>query len=103
MKAFQTMTDMELDDESKMDAVMPIPTDKPDYPWGLRITLTEKEFEKLGLDPRDAAIGGIFHGHFLATVTCVNANSSESGDCCRVEAQITHLAIESEDEEDAEN
>ena len=37
---------MELDDEDKLDAIMPIPMDnKPDFPYGLRICLTEKEPE----------------------------------------------------------
>lgn len=99
------MTDMEMDDESQLDAPMPIAMpDRARYPYGLRISLTEKEFEKLGLDPRDAVVGGICHGHFLARVTSVSANETEGGDsCCRVELQIEDLAIESEDEEDKKN
>jgi hypothetical protein len=96
-QAFRKLTSMELDDEDKLDA-MPVLDQKPDYPYGLRICLTGKEFEKLDLDPRDAERGAIFHGHFLARVTAVS--DTEGG--CRVEAQIEDLAIESEDEEDAE-
>lgn len=96
------MQDMELDDEEKFDAVTPIPTAKPEYPWGLRICLTEAEFEKLGLDPADAVIGGMVHGHFMAAVTSISANDGPDGSCCRVELQIQHLAIESEDAENAE-
>lgn len=95
-----TMTDMELDDEDQLDAICPMPMpDRPRYPYGLKIYLTEKEFEKLGLDPRDAVVGGICHGHFLARVTDVHANETESGQSCRVELQIEDLSIESEDEE----
>lgn len=98
------MSDMEMDDEDQLDAVMPIAMpEKARYPYGLRICLTEKEFEKLGLDPRDATVGGICHGHFLARVTDVHANESDSGSSCRVELQIEDLAIESEDEEDEED
>lgn len=98
------MTDMEMDDEDQLDAAMPIPMpEKPRYPYGLRICLTEKEFKRLGLDPRDATIGGICHGHFLARVTSVSANETEGDQNCRVELQIEDLAIESEDEENAEN
>lgn len=93
------MQSMELDDESKLDAVMPIPCEKPDFPWGLRISLCEKEFEKLDLDPSAAVIGGMVHGHFMARITSVSANDGESGATCRVEMQIEDLAIESEDEE----
>ena len=99
MKAFQKMTSMELDDEDKLDAFMPIPMpDKPEFPYGLRITLTHLEMEKLGLDPEDAEIGGICHGHFMARVTSVNL----AEECCRVEMQIEDLEIESEDEENSE-
>jgi hypothetical protein len=99
-----TMTDMEMDDEDQLDAIMPIAMpDKPRFPYGLRICLTEKEFEKLGLDPRDAIVGGICHGHFLARVTDVHAAENDGGSSCRVELQIEDLAIESEDEEDKEN
>lgn len=95
------MADMEMDDEDQLDAMLPIAMpERARYPYGLRICLTEKEFEKLGLDPRDAVVGGICHGHFLARVTSVSANETEGGDnCCRIELQIEDLAIESEDEE----
>lgn len=97
------MQSMELDDEDKIDAVQPYPMpDKPTYPYGLRICLTEKEFEKLNLDPADAVVGGIFHLHALARITDVHASENESGSCCRIEAQIEDLAIESEDSENEE-
>jgi len=93
------MRSMELDDEQKHDAVMPIPADKPDYPYGLRIALTHVEMEKLGLDPSCAVVGGMFHGHFMARITSVSAEDREGSSCCRIEAQIEDLAIECEDEE----
>lgn len=97
------LQNMELDDESKLDAVQPMATpEKPDYPYGLRICLTQEEFAKLGLDPADAFRGGIVHGHFMGEITCVNIRDDEGGPCHRVEVQITHLAIESEDAEDEE-
>lgn len=96
------MQSMELDDEAKMDAAMPIPMpDKPEYPYGLHICLTQDEFDKLGLDPTDAVIGGIVHGHFLARITSVSMSENDGGSNCRVEMQIEDLAIESEDEENA--
>lgn len=96
----RTMTSMELDDEEKLDFTSPIAMpDKPDFPYGLRISLTEKEFAKLKLDPSDCKVGEIFHGFFMARVTCVSSNDSGDGQCCRVEAQIEDLGLESEDEE----
>lgn len=95
------MHSMELDDEDKLDAVCPIPMpNRPDYPYGLKICLTHKEFAKLGLDPADACVGGMVHGHFMGRITSVSADESESGgSSCRVELQIEDLALESEDEE----
>jgi hypothetical protein len=99
MKAFQKMVSLELDDEDKLDALMPIPMEeRPEFPYGLRISLTHTEMEKLNLDPDEAEVGGIVHGHFMARVTCVNI----SEDCCRIELQIEDLEIESEDEENEE-
>lgn len=97
------MVDMELDDEDKLDAAGPYPLpSKPDYPYGLQICLTHKEFEKLGLDPSEAFVGGIFHMHALARITSVSANDGASGPSCRVEAQIVSMAVESEDLENDE-
>ncbi len=94
---------MELDDEDKLDWVNPTIKDAPDYPYGLRISLTEKEFKALGIDPSDAFPGGIVHLHALARITSVNVNDGENGASCRVELQITDLCIESEDEENSED
>lgn len=91
---------MELDDEDKLEEVAPVTREVPDYPWGLRICLTEKELAKLGLDPTEAFVGGTIHGHFMAEITSVSSNQINGEECRRLEMQITQLAIESEDEED---
>ena len=87
---------MEMDDDEKLDYPMPIPAEKPDYPYGLRICLTEREFSKLGLDPKDAEVGGLVHLFAMARVT----NVSIGEECSRVELQIEDLGIESEDDEE---
>lgn len=94
------MVSMELDDEGKLDAPEPIRPMKPDFPWGLRITLTSDELDKLELDPKDAFVGGMVHGHFMARITSVSSNCEPCEDNHRVEMQIENLAIESEDAED---
>ena len=94
------MRSMELDDEEKLDTVLPMPMDKPDFPCGLRISLSEKELDKLGLDaPTVEHVGGVVHGHFLGRVTSVSMDQRDGENCCRVEIQIEDLDIESEDEE----
>lgn len=95
------MQSMELDDEDKLDAIMPLPMSSlPDYPYGLKICLTEKELKLLGLDiPEAEAIGGTVHGHFMARITSVSSEQRDGKQSCRIEMQIEDLAIESEDEE----
>ena len=101
--ALRPLTSMEYDDEDSLDACCPMPMPmRPEYPFGLRITLTDKELEKLKIDHADAFVGGTFHGHFMARVTSVSADENSGGKTCRMEAQIEDLAIESEDEETTE-
>lgn len=98
----RTMQSMELDDEDKMDAMRPMPMSEPDFPYGLRICLTEKEIEKLDLDPKDARVGGTFHLMAMARVTSVSMTENDDGPCCRIEAQIEELSVEDEDAESAD-
>lgn len=94
------MQSMEMSDDEKLDTAMPIPMpSKPDYPYGLRITLCDAELEKLGVDEAEAVVGGIIHGHFLGRITSVSRNENGDDKTCRIEVQIEDLAVESEDEE----
>ncbi len=103
MAKFGQMVSMELDDEDKLDACCPMPMpNKPDFPYGLRITLSDKELTKLKIDHADAFVGGIFHGCFMARITSVSADENSGGTSCRIEAQIENLAIEDEDAENNE-
>ena len=103
MAYMRAMKSMELDDDEKIDHTIAMPPLKPDFPYGLKIALTEKEFEKLGLDSSVAEVGCMVHGHFMGRITSVNQNQDDDGEqCCRVEIQIEDLEIESEDEENDE-
>jgi hypothetical protein len=94
------MVSMELEDEDKLDCPQPFPMpSKPDYPYGLRITLGEKELEKLGLDFKEAFVGGLVHLHAMARVTSTSENKDNGSESCRIELQIEDLCIESEDDE----
>lgn len=106
--AFSKMIDMAKEPEDLSD---PIPETSatpsaPQYPYGLCIALTEEELAKLGLDDGLPEVGMMIHLSAMAKVTSVSQNERETSDggkknCCRVELQITHLAAENEDEEDA--
>ncbi len=98
---FTKLVDMELEDEDKYDAVQPIPMpSKPDYPYGLRICLNEKDLKKLGIEP-PKNIGDIIDMRCFGEVTSISCDKRADGeDCCRVEIQIQKMAVESEMEED---
>lgn len=103
MNKLRPMVSMELTDDEKLDAVTPIAMpDKPEFPYGMRICLTEAEFEKLKIDPAEAFVGGTFHLFGMARITNVSESDGPNGKTCRVECQIEDLAIESEDLENAE-
>ncbi len=101
MAKIHPMVSMELDDEAKLDMAMPIPMpERPDYPYGLRICLTDKEMAKLGLDPADAVKGSMIHLHAIARVTDVTISDGAMGKSARAELQITDMCcVESEDAE----
>lgn len=98
----RTMTSMELDDEEKLDAVMPVAmSNKPDFPYGLRICLTEKEMEKLGCDPADAIEGGMVEFEAIGRITSVLREERDGKKTCRIEIQIEALDFEGEEDEAA--
>ena len=84
-------------------AATPLMPQENKYPYGLQITLTQDELEKLGVDHSDWEVGATFHLHAFAKVTSISENEREGGEktCC-VGLQITHLQGESEDAEDEE-
>lgn len=96
------MVDMEMTDEQKLDTLTPIPvSQRPDYPWGLRICLCNDEIEKLNLDFTEAHVGGLIYGKFLGKITSVSLNDDEGNDANprqRIEIQITGLCIDCDDD-----
>lgn len=102
MARFRAMKDMARTTEEKVEAMMPtVPADMPDYPYGLCISLTEAELEKLGLDD-ECEVGDMIHLFAMAQVTSVSKTQNDGGNCCRIELQVTHLGCEDEDTETAE-
>jgi len=95
------LVSMEYDDEDKHDSLatapMPMP-EQPDYPYGLRITLSEKELAKLELDPDEAESGASFTGVFRARITSVSKEERDGKKTCRIEAQIEKLAVDADNE-----
>ena len=91
MASWSKLADMELDDESSMDAIMPLTMPgKPKYPYGLKICLCEDELKKLDLDL--PSVGDVIDLRAFAEVTSV----SDGAGGRRVELQIQKIAVENE-------
>lgn len=86
------LIDLEMDDESILDAPVPAP-ERSNYPYGLRICLTDKECAKLGLDPHEVSTGDYLTFKAEACVTCVSCNDGgDYGHSDRVELQIEKMS-----------
>ena len=72
------------------------------YPYGLCISLSQAELDKLGLEG-DCSAGDMIHLCAFARVTSVSQREEVDGDLkSRIELQITHLGIENESTENEE-
>ena len=85
--------------EEAVERIMPEPMDIPDVPYGLCISLTEKELEKLDLDD-DCDVGDLVHLFAMAQVTSVSKRDTGNGSECRIELSIVSMAIEDESTEE---
>lgn len=71
------------------------------YPYGLCISLTEEELEKLDLDD-DCEVGDMISFSAMARVTSRSENEREDAggkktSCCRIELQITAMAVDGQE------
>jgi hypothetical protein len=102
-RSWSKLVSMELSEDEKTGTAMPIPMpDKPEYPFGLRICLTEVELAKLGL-AADCEVGDMLDMRCFARVTSISQNVGEDSSSCRVELVITDIAAENELLENEEN
>lgn len=97
------MQSMALDDEEKLDMIQPMKDESlPEYPYGLRICISQDEMAKLGIEPADAQVGGYFLAHVYCCITSVSSDKKSDGsECHRMEAQIEQMSIEGDDAEAA--
>ena len=74
---------------------------EPVYPYGLVINLQKEELDKLGLKELPG-IGEAFMLEGKCVVKSISAGASEVHEHASVELQLTHLGIESMEEEEEE-
>lgn len=101
MHGFSKLKSMALTDAEMDEMEMPIPIDRGSrsrYPYGLRIVLTERELEKLGID-KECNVGDFVDFRAFARVTSYSEESTTDGDKCRVELQIEDISYEAESNE----
>lgn len=67
----------------------------PEFPYGLRICLTDAELSKLEMSG-DCEIGDMIDLRCFARVTSVSKNEGQDGPTCRVELQIENMSCENE-------
>lgn len=96
------MVDMAMKQQERRDGVPSIAMESelPVYPYGLSISLTNDELEKLGLEA-DCEVGDVISFDVMAKVTCVSETETTSGKSCRIELQITHMGFGDDDEVDS--
>lgn len=76
-----------------------MPSDGPDYPYGLCLNLGADELDKLGVK-KLPAVGDEMHITAVCKVTRVSQSASEGGDDSKsVELQVTNMGVEPEAEE----
>lgn len=89
-------------EEEKREYASPLSSHAmPIYPYGLCISLGNDELEKLNLDGSCEA-GDMLYMDCIAKVTSCSSTDTTEGVKRRIELQITHIAIESPEEEEAE-
>lgn len=84
------------DDEEMIDNTMPSMPDRPEYPYGMRISLTGRELELMGL-----ALPKTGDMLDLRAMACVRS-VSDDGSTQRVECQLEMLKVENEEDDDDE-
>lgn len=108
MRSLAHMADMRITDAEKAEDATCMPvgiaskSGGPDYPYGLRISLTERELEKLRLNYADCEVGCLVDLRAFGEVMSISLDKREDKETCRIEIQITHLEAENEDAEDEE-
>lgn len=97
------LKNMKIDKEAKKKMMEPIPSDVPEYPWGLRLELNNESLEKLGLE-KLPKVGTSVKLYAKVDVVSVSAYEQAKGEKNKnLSLQITDLCLESGEKEEDGN
>lgn len=96
---FVDMALTEAEQKERNSPVMLPSGDGPRYPYGLCICLTHDELDKLGMDS-DLRSGDVVEMDIRCKVTSVTETDRDGAESCRVELQITGIAVDGEGEDE---
>lgn len=100
MQKLPTFVDMQKTPKELKEDAAPISMGPQNlYPYGLCICLTQEELDKLDLD-QDVDTGDMIHLQAIGKVTSVSKYSTDEGQDCRVEIQLTSIALEEDSHDD---
>ncbi len=94
-----SMKSMKMDAKAREKYVETVAADRPEYPYGLSLSLDNDVLEKLGLSELPAA-GKTVMLMAKATITSVSSHESEHGKDQSLSLQITELCLEPDVEKD---
>lgn len=99
MEIMPDFVDMKLSPQEQSEEADcgPMTMEKPIYPYGLCISFTEEELEKLALED-DAEVGDMVMLHCIAKVTSVSSRDTTEGTKKRIEMQIVAIKDDAEEE-----
>lgn len=87
---------MEMGDEEKLDMMMPMPMDTPDFPCGLRLSFNAGSIDKLGLEELPTR-GDLLDMRCMMEVTHVS--DGPAGKCFEAQITLIKSPVENEDTE----
>lgn len=100
MRKLPSFVDMAMSDTDNYGSGTLISGPKPIYPYGLQLCFGSEQLERLNLED-DCEVGDMVHIFAIAKVVSVNKRDTTDGPKTSVDLQITHIATESEDAENA--
>lgn len=86
------LVDMARTVKEMTESSSPMLMNSPLYDYGLTLCFSNETLEKLNLED-DVEVGDLLDTRMLLKVTSVSKNDTGDGEKCRIELQVTHIAV----------